>query len=106
MNDIQFVINLGTVVSICAGLGSVVAAYKIIKAPVDKLNDKFKTYDVMLANDKKRLDELQELITELKKDLNMSNDMIYQMLDHMSTSNNTGGMKEALDKYNAYFRKN
>ena len=41
----------------------------------------------------------------LKDDILMLSNMTYQMLDHMATNNNTGGMKKALDEFNAYQRK-
>jgi len=53
----------------------------------------------------KDVKEIKADIIELKKDNKMNSDMIYQMLDHMATSNNSGQMKRALDQYNEYFRK-
>lgn len=50
--------------------------------------------------------EIKKAIQGLKKDTSMNSDMIYQMLDHMATDNNTGQMKRALDEYNEYNRKN
>ncbi len=98
MNDIQFVINLGTIVSICAGLGSIVAAYKIIKAPVDKLNEKFKAYDVMLGNDKKRLDELQELL-EKQQNINLTTTRaLIQLLNHEVDGNGIEQAKKIRDE--------
>lgn len=41
----------------------------------------------------------------LKDDVLMLSNMTYQILDHMATNNNTGGMKKALDDFNAYTRK-
>ena len=43
-------------------------------------------------------------IKDIKKDTTMNSDMIYQTLSHLSTNNNTGGMAEALNRYNEYFR--
>ena len=103
MNEI--VINVPALLTICGGIGTVAAAWKIISSPVKKLNDRFDRYDELLSNDKKRLDELQGLTVDVRKDLNMVADITYQMLDHMSTNNNNGGMKETLDKYNEYYRK-
>ena len=60
----------------------------------------------MLSNDKERLDKLEDGLAELSDSMDIQGDMIYAMLSHMSTNNNTGGMKSALDKYNAYYRKN
>ena len=47
----------------------------------------------------------KDLMKPLKEDVLMLSNMTYQMLDHMATNNNTGGMKKALDEFNAYQRK-
>lgn len=38
----------------------------------------------------------------MKEDLEMLSSVTYEMLDHLATNNNTGGMKAALDKYVQY----
>lgn len=50
------------------------------------------------------LTEIKNSVTVLKQNDEKNGDMIYQMLDHLSTNNNTGGMKKALDDYNQYYR--
>lgn len=52
----------------------------------------------------KDIKEIKEDISQLKQNTTMNSDMIYQMLDHLSSKNNTGGMKAALDAYNKHFR--
>lgn len=52
----------------------------------------------------KDIRDIKTDVSQLKKDTTMNSDMIYQMLDHLSTNNNSGGMKNALDKYNEYYR--
>ena len=54
----------------------------------------------------KDVKEIKEDISELKANDQKNGDMIYQMLDHLATNNNSGGMKKALDEYNLYFRHN
>jgi len=49
--------------------------------------------------------EIKESVGELKRNNGVYGDMVYQMLDHMATNNNSGEMKRALDEYNAFFRK-
>lgn len=104
MGDIT--ISLETLLWICAAIGTVAAAFKILSAPLRKLNGKFEKYDELLSNDKKRLDRQEEILNDIKKDLRIQGDMTYQILDHMATHNNTGGMKAALDKYNSFYRHN
>lgn len=53
-----------------------------------------------------KLKSILEQQSTMNKDIAMLSDVCYQMLDHMATENNTGGMKKALDKYNEYQRHN
>ena len=48
--------------------------------------------------------QIKEDVSTLKNNDKQNGDMIYQILDHLATNNNSGGMKKALDKYNEYFR--
>jgi len=43
-------------------------------------------------------------IDELRENDKKNGDMIYQILDHLATKNNTGEMKRALNEYNEFFR--
>ena len=52
----------------------------------------------------KDVKEIKEDIGDLKKNDQVNGDMIYQMLDHLASNNNTGQMKRALNQYNEYFR--
>lgn len=45
-----------------------------------------------------------EKLDPMKKDIGMISDVVYQMLDHMATNNNSGGMKAALNEFNKYNR--
>lgn len=47
----------------------------------------------------------KDTMKPLKDDILMLSNMTYQILDHMATNNNSGGMKKALDEFNAYARK-
>lgn len=47
----------------------------------------------------------KDMMKPLREDMLMLSNMTYQMLDHLSTNNNSGGMKKALDDFNAYQRK-
>ena len=52
----------------------------------------------------KDISDIKEGITDLNDSNKMNSDMIYQILDHLATDNNTGEMKRALNEYNAHFR--
>lgn len=52
------------------------------------------------------INDIKESLDDLKQNDGIYGDMVYQMLDHLATNNNTGEMKRALNQYNAFFRKN
>jgi len=52
----------------------------------------------------KSMDKLTESMEDVKETVDMQGDMIYQLLNHAATNNNTGGMQAALDKYNEFYR--
>lgn len=45
-----------------------------------------------------------EKIDDLRENDHKNGDMIYQILDHLASNNNTGEMKRALNDYNKFFR--
>ena len=49
-------------------------------------------------------DTFDEKLKPIKDDVGMISDVVYQMLDHMATNNNTGAMKQTLNDYNKYAR--
>ena len=100
----EITITLSQVLAIAAAISAIAAAYKIVSKPVKTLNEKFDKYDKLLDNDKKHLEKLDAMMIDIKNDLNVQGDMTYQILSHMATNNNTGGMASALDKYNEFFR--
>lgn len=50
--------------------------------------------------------EIHEHEEETGKEIKMQGKMIYQMLDHMATNNNTGGMKKYLQEYSEFYMDN
>ena len=78
-------------------VAGVIGALGVIWAVVSK---PFK----MMEELKKSVDELTKNVTEMQDDLKMNGDMVYQLLNHASTNNNTGEMQRALNQYNEYFR--
>lgn len=55
---------------------------------------------------RKTLNKLTDDVTHIKEVQGKQGDVIYQMLDHMVTNNNTGRMKACLDDYNSFNRHN
>lgn len=64
-----------------------------LKKPKDELNERLD-----------RIEKKLEVMDEVRKEQDMTNDMIYQILSHLATSNNTGNMRRCLDAYNKFFR--
>ena len=54
----------------------------------------------------KDIKDIKEDVATLKDNDRKNGDMIYTMLSHMATGNETGEMKRALNEYNEYFRHN
>jgi chorismate synthase len=94
-------------------LGGLVTIYSTVRKILkekdeDKEKEKEKEANVlkMLSNDKEHLTKLDNAIDKLQESTDIQGDMIYAMLSHMATNNNTGGMQSALDKYNSFYRRN
>ena len=78
-------------------IAGVIGALGVIWAVVSK---PFKAIEEL----KKSVDKLSENVNDLQDDLKMNGDMVYQLLNHASTNNNSGEMRRALNEYNEYFR--
>lgn len=78
-------------------VAGVIGALGVIWAVVSK---PFKAIEEL----KKSVDDLTKNVTDMQDDLKMNGDMVYQLLNHASTNNNTGEMQRALNQYNEYFR--
>lgn len=90
-------ITIGQIVTCITIIGSLYAFYKGLK----------KAFDVTINNAiDNKISPFVATQKSIKKDLEELGDVCYQMLDHMATNNNTGGMKKALDEYNKYNRHN
>lgn len=80
MNDI----TLGQVALALATITAFWSFYKLVRKEIKE------TFD--------------EKLKPIKNDVSMISDVVYQMLDHMATNNNTGVMKQTLNDYNKYSR--
>ena len=86
-------ITVGQILGVIAVITAIwIFADRVIKAWNNALDNKLKP--------------LVEKYDDMQKDIDMLGDVCYQMLSHMATSNNTGGMQKALDEYNKYNRHN
>lgn len=84
-------------------LGQIIAVIGVITALWVFTDKVIKAWNNALDS---KLKPLNDKYDDMKKDIDMLGDVCYQMLSHMATSNNTGGMQKALDDYNKYNRHN
>lgn len=91
--------TLAEIVSLCTALTALVGAYKVIQKPLKDRKDKDEKLD-------KTLSELSSWTKDSTKLMKFHSEMLYAMLNHMATNNATGEMRDALDKYNRFFREN
>ena len=102
----EFTISLSTIIAICTTITAVVGAWRIVSKPQKDRKEQDEKVMKMLDNDKQHLEKLDKAIEDIKELLAFQSDMTYQMLDHMASNNNSGGMKRVMDEYNQHFRKN
>lgn len=86
-------ISTEQIVALAAVIGAIGVIYTFVSKPFKSIRD--------LTDS---VNKLTEKVDDINEDMKMQGDMIYQLLDHASTNNNTGGMRDALDRYNAYYR--
>lgn len=89
----DWVISAQDIITLAAIIAAVGGIYAVVSKP-------FKAMQEL----QKSVDDLTKSVNDMKDDLAMNGDMVYQLLNHAATNNNTGGMQDALDKYNAYYR--
>ena len=81
------------IITLAAIIGAISVVWKFGKKPFDDIEE-IKT----------SLGKITEAVADIKADGQKQGDMVYQLLNHAATNNNTGEMRRALDEYNAYFR--
>lgn len=89
----EFTITMTDILTFSALLGALGVIYAIVKKPFEAIR-----------NINNSLNDLKLDMGELKSSVRLHGDMIYAILDHEATNNNTGGMKDALDRYNDAIR--
>ena len=92
--------------------------FKTDKTDIENLKTITNTQTTAINNLRESLsNQITDSINNLKNDidgheektsreLNMQGKMIYQMLDHLATNNNTGGMKKYLQEYSEFYMDN
>lgn len=81
------------VLAIAALIGAITAIWTAVSKPFKAMKD---------ISD--RLSKMEDKLNKMSKAVDIQGDMVYQLLDHAATNNNSGEMQRALDQYNATFR--
>lgn len=81
------------IIAVAALIGAVTAIWAVVSKPFKTIKD---ISDKLTAMDNK--------IATLSKSVEIQGDMVYQLLDHAATNNNSGEMKRALSDYSAAYR--
>lgn len=89
-----------------AGIITIITFINTVKKPFDSINTSLKSIQKTTEDNKNDIADLKEDFKSIQKDITNHGDMIYQMLDHLATNNNSGNMKRCLDSYNEYNRHN
>lgn len=96
------IVNTATILEACAFIVAVGGAGVYLRKMVDSATHPLRDINRKLDADKRRLEEHEEQIRNLKND--MKEIMLSQnvMLSHMVTNNNTGELKKRQDELNEY----
>lgn len=81
------------IIAVAALIGAVTAIWAVVSKPFKAVREI-----------SERLEKLDGKISALSKSVETQGDMVYQLLDHAATNNNTGEMKRALADYSAAYR--
>ena len=83
------------IVTIASVLGALAVIYGIVSKP-------FK--DIQSIKDS--VEDIGESVEKIDKAVMLHGDMIYELLEHAATNNNTGGMAEVKRRFDAEYRHN
>ena len=81
------------IISLAAIIGAVTAIWAVVSKPFKTVRD---------IGD--RLTKMEDKLTKMSRSVEIQGDMVYQLLDHAATNNNTGEMSRALSQYAAAYR--
>ena len=89
----EMTISVQDIITLAAIIAAVGGIYAVVSKPFKAMHD---VQDSLV--------KITETVEDISEDQKMQGDMIYQLLSHAATNNNTGEMERALNEYNAYFR--
>ena len=89
----DWVLTVQDVITLAAIIGAITVVWNWGKKPFEAMKQ--------IQRD---IEKIGEKIDDVQADQQKQGDMVYQLLKHAATNNNTGEMQRALDEYNEYFR--
>ena len=89
----EWVVSAQDIITLASIIGAIAVVWNFGKKPFDAI----KKISTDVESIGKKVDKIQQ-------DQQKQGDMVYQLLSHAATNNNTGEMRRALDEYNEYFR--
>lgn len=89
----DWVFTAQDLITLAAIIGAIGVVWNFGKKPVEAMRQ--------IQSD---LTKISEKVDDIQQDQQKQGDMVYQLLKHAATNNNTGEMQRALDEYNEYFR--
>ena len=81
------------IIMIAGLLGAIAVIWGIVSKPFKAINDI-----------KDKVDKMSDDMNGIIEAQDVQSDMISALLTHAATNNNTGGMQEALDKFQSFYR--
>ena len=89
----EITITSQQILAVAALIGAITAIWSVVSKPFKAIKD---------IGD--RLSKMENKLNKINRSVEIQGDMVYQLLDHAATNNNSGEMQRALDEYNATFR--
>ena len=89
----EITITSQQILAVAALIGAITAIWSVVSKPFKAIKD--------IGN---RLSKMEAKLTKINRSVEIQGDMVYQLLDHAATNNNSGEMQRCLDEYNATFR--
>lgn len=86
-------ISTEQIVAIASVIGALAIIYGVVSKPFKDISDI-----------KESLKEMNESVEKINNAVMLHGDMIYELLEHASTNNNTGGMAEVKRRFDAEYR--
>jgi len=102
MDSITF--SLGQIVSLAGGVTAIITCYKLLSKPyadikerVEKMEKKIDSHEQLFARDKAHLDKIDELLDETKQSNQLTQKMLFLILNHSIDGNGVSEMKKLRD---------